>query len=163
MLITAVSISEEIVDFASRYDFEVDPEVYNLLSGLAEQQARLLEGSRAVSSTLVICGLGGELYPFQVAGVEYAVAAERAFIADQHRVGAGQRGAGGDKTCNLLRNGPYASDLVFLEPSKPVSLDDAEPFDCSRTSLRHPRELKERGYRITEGGASECCGSNGSC
>ena len=82
---------------------------------------------------------------------------------DHHRLVRGQRVAVCDKTFNLLRNGPYAGDLVFLEPSKPVSLNDAEPFDCNRTSLRHPRELKERGYRVTEGGASECCGSNGSC
>jgi SAM-dependent methyltransferase len=81
---------------------------------------------------------------------------------DHHRYERGRRVAVCDKTFNLLRRGPYAADLIFLEPSEAVSLDQAEPFDCSRTEDRHPRELKERGYRVT-GGASECCGSDAGC
>ena len=78
---------EKIADFASHYEFEVGNGVYDLLAKVTEQSKELLEGSRAAGSDFVIEGLGGELYPFQRAGVEYAVAAERCFIADQMGLG----------------------------------------------------------------------------
>lgn len=81
---------------------------------------------------------------------------------DHHRLIRGQRVAVCDKTFNLYRSGSYARDLIFLEPHNPVALKDAQSFDCSRSALRHPRELKEKGYHVAECGAS-CCGTNGSC
>ena len=82
---------------------------------------------------------------------------------DHHRFERGRRVAVCDKTFNLLRRGPYANDLIFLEPADAGDLEHAEPFDCSRTQTRHPRELKERGYRVADGGASQCRGSDSGC
>lgn len=82
---------------------------------------------------------------------------------DHHRFVRGQRVAVCDKTFRLLQNGSYAEDLIFLEPVDIPAMENAEPFDCARTSPRHPKELKESGYRVVSGGSSSCCGTNGSC
>lgn len=85
--IPSPSIIQDVQNFAKEFEFDVDPAVNELLEGLAEKQDRMQEGSRAESSDFSIEGLGGELYPFQVAGVEYAVKANRTFIADQQGLG----------------------------------------------------------------------------
>ena len=41
--------------------------------------------------------------------------------------------------------------------------DQAEAFDCARSTARHPRELKGRGVRVVEGGNSACCGPTEPC
>ena len=81
---------------------------------------------------------------------------------DGHVFERGLRTAVCDKTFNLLKTGPYAKDMVFLEPTNPVPLDEAESFDCSRTFSRHPRELKEVGYQAS-GGDSTCCSTDAGC
>ena len=87
LIIPAPHIIDDVVDFASRYDFEVEQTVYDLLSNLVENQKELLNRSKAASSDFAIDGLGGTPYPFQRAGVEYALQAERTFIADQMGLG----------------------------------------------------------------------------
>jgi len=82
---------------------------------------------------------------------------------DHHRFERRRRVAVCDKTFNLLRRGPYAPNLIFLDPAQPVPIADAVPFDCSRSPLRHPREMKDSNFRATERGSSECSGSNGQC
>jgi len=42
-----------------------------------------------------------------------------------------------------------------------VPLDEAKPFDCSRTAKRQPRETKRQEYKATTD-ASSCC-DGGSC
>lgn len=82
---------------------------------------------------------------------------------DHHRFVRGQRTAVCNKTFHLLQNGPYADELIFLAPVDMPTMENAEPFDCARTTPRHPQELKESGYRVAGGGSSSCCGTNGSC
>lgn len=83
---------------------------------------------------------------------------------DGHRMERGRRYAVCDKTYNLYRKAPYGGDFEFIEPLEPIPLESAAPFDCSRTSLRHPRETKGLDYTTTTE-ASQCCdgGNGGAC
>jgi ubiquinone/menaquinone biosynthesis C-methylase UbiE len=82
---------------------------------------------------------------------------------DSHRMQRGKRYAVCDKTYNLYRKAPYQDFFEFVDPLVDVPLADAKPFDCSRTSLRHPKETKGQDYKATTE-ASQCCdGGNGSC
>ena len=74
---------------------------------------------------------------------------------DNHRMERGRRYAVCDKTCNIYRKAPYAEFFEFVEPLTTVPLDQAKPFDCSRTALRHPRETKGLDYNATTD-ASQC-------
>src|SRR5947208_3591460 len=80
---------------------------------------------------------------------------------DNHRMERGKRYAVCDKTYNIYRKAPYSGSFEFIEPLTPIPVDDAKPFDCSRTSLRHPRETKGQSYDVTTD-ASQCC-DGGSC
>jgi len=80
---------------------------------------------------------------------------------DNHRMERGRRYAVCDKTYNIYRKAPYSASFEFVEPLTPIPLKDAQPFDCSRTSLRHPKETKGQDYNVTTD-ASQCC-DGGSC
>ena len=61
-----------------------------------------------------------------------------------------------EKTLRLYTREPYAHDIIPVQPLTPISLAEAQPFDCSRDSVRNPRETKGLEYRATtEAGA--CC------
>jgi ubiquinone/menaquinone biosynthesis C-methylase UbiE len=80
---------------------------------------------------------------------------------DNHRMERGKRYAVCDKTYNLYRKAPYSSAFEFVEPLEPIPLEEAKPFDCSRTALRHPKETKGQNYHVTSE-ASQCC-DGGAC
>ena len=81
---------------------------------------------------------------------------------DNHRMARGQRYAVCDKTYNLYRKAPYQESFEFVDPIVDVPLSDAKPFDCSRTSLRHPKETKGQEYNVTSAPNNQCC-DGGSC
>ena len=81
---------------------------------------------------------------------------------DNHRMERGVRYAVCDKTYNLYRKAPYAEFFEVVEPLNPIPLEQAQPFDCSRTSLRHPRETKGLDYKLTTD-ASQCCDGGNCC
>ncbi|MFN2477423.1 MAG: methyltransferase domain-containing protein [Chthoniobacterales bacterium] len=81
---------------------------------------------------------------------------------DNHRMERGKRYAVCNKTYNIYRKAPYADSFEFIEPLTPVPLEEAKPFDCSRTALRHPRETKGMDYNATIE-ASQCCDGGSSC
>ena len=81
---------------------------------------------------------------------------------DGHRMARGKRYAVCDKTYRILSKEPYRSSFDFVEPHEPVALESAEPFDCSRTSLRHPRETKGLDYDATTE-AAVCCEPGDCC
>ena len=81
---------------------------------------------------------------------------------DGHRMQRGLRYAVCDKTYNLYKKAPYEGFFDFLEPLSEVTLSEAIPFDCSRTTLRHPKETKGHDYKATRQGDSQCC-DGGSC
>ncbi|MGC1480494.1 MAG: methyltransferase domain-containing protein [Chthoniobacterales bacterium] len=80
---------------------------------------------------------------------------------DGHRMERGIRYAVCDKTYNLYKKAPYGEYFDFVDPREEIAMADAEPFDCSRTALRHPRETKGLEYDVTTD-AAECC-DGGSC
>ncbi|MFZ1217955.1 MAG: methyltransferase domain-containing protein [Chthoniobacterales bacterium] len=81
---------------------------------------------------------------------------------DNHRMERGRRYAVCDKTYNLYRKAPYQDSFEFVEPIVELPLAEAKPFDCSRTSLRHPKETKGQDYKVTTDANSQCC-DGGSC
>ncbi len=80
---------------------------------------------------------------------------------DGHRMRRGERYAVCDKTFNLYQREPYRSSFEFVEPLVEVPLEAAQPFDCSRTALRHPRETKGQDYQVTT--EAEACCAPGNC
>lgn len=81
---------------------------------------------------------------------------------DGHRMERGRRYAVCDKTFQLYRQEPYCDLFHFVEPLEDIPLDQAEPFDCSRTVLRHPKETKGEDYDVTTE-AVACCEPGGEC
>jgi arsenite methyltransferase len=81
---------------------------------------------------------------------------------DNHRMERGKRYAVCDKTYNLYKKAPYHDFFEFVDPIVDVPLSEARPFDCSRTSLRHPKESKGQDYNATTEANSKCC-DGGSC
>ncbi len=81
---------------------------------------------------------------------------------DNHRMERGIRYAVCDKTYNLYRKAPYAEFFEFIEPLTEIPLGEAQPFDCTRTAIRHAKETKGQDYKAnTE--ASACCDGGGCC
>src|SRR5437899_615744 len=75
---------------------------------------------------------------------------------DNHRMERGKRYAVCDKTYNLYKKPPYREFFEFVDPIVDVPLAEAKPFDCSRTSLRHPKETKGLDYSATTEANSKC-------
>ncbi len=80
----------ELDRFLAGHGTWVDPEALVLLQEVREQHARsegLVALSAATDAPLQVAGLGGELKPFQRAGVSYLLAQRRAFLADEQGLG----------------------------------------------------------------------------
>jgi SWI/SNF-related matrix-associated actin-dependent regulator 1 of chromatin subfamily A len=80
----------ELDSFLARHGSWVAPEALAQLQEIREQHARaagLVELSAAGDAALQIPGLGGELKPFQRAGVSYLLSQRRAFLADEQGLG----------------------------------------------------------------------------
>jgi arsenite methyltransferase len=80
---------------------------------------------------------------------------------DNHRMERGNRYAVCDKTYNLYKKAPYRDYFEFVDPIVDVPLEEAKPFDCSRTSLRHPKETKGQDYDVTTEANNKCCDGAG--
>jgi len=81
---------------------------------------------------------------------------------DGHSMERGVRYAVCDKTYNLYKKAPYGDCFEFLDPLNDIPLAEAKPFDCTRTSRRHPKETKGQDYKATTAANSQCC-DGGSC
>jgi|CXWL01.1.fsa_nt_gi SAM-dependent methyltransferase len=81
---------------------------------------------------------------------------------DGHRMERGKRYAVCAKTFEIYRREPYAEHFAFVEPRVQVEPAEAKPFDCSHTTLRHPRESKGLDYDLTTD-ATACCAPGGDC
>jgi SWI/SNF-related matrix-associated actin-dependent regulator 1 of chromatin subfamily A len=80
----------ELDSFLAAHGTWVAPEALALLQDVREQHARaagLVELSAATDASLEVPGLGGELKPFQRAGVSYLLTQRRAFLADEQGLG----------------------------------------------------------------------------
>ena len=81
---------------------------------------------------------------------------------DNHRMERGVRYAVCDKTYNLYRKEPYRAFFEFVDPRDEIPLEEAKPFDCLRTTRRHPKETKGYDYVVTTE-ASTCCDGGACC
>jgi SWI/SNF-related matrix-associated actin-dependent regulator of chromatin subfamily A-like protein 1 len=80
----------QLDDFLDDGEVWVAPQALLLLQEIREQHARaagLVALSAATDASLEIDGLGGELKPFQRAGVSYVLERRRAFLADEQGLG----------------------------------------------------------------------------
>jgi ubiquinone/menaquinone biosynthesis C-methylase UbiE len=82
---------------------------------------------------------------------------------DGHVLERGKRMAVCDKTFQLYKDQPYAEDIIAVQPMEPISLEEASPFDCKRTSFRHPRETKGSDYTVNEESSRSCCEPENGC
>ncbi len=82
---------------------------------------------------------------------------------DGHVYYRGERMAVCDKTFRLLQKSPYKDCFIFIEPRRPVPLEEAVPFDCSRPVFRHPRETKGQSYDVTTEAHSTCTEGDSCC
>ncbi len=80
----------ELDRFLAAHGTWVDPEALGLLQEVREQHAQaegLVALSAGTDAELEVPGLGGELKPFQRAGVNYLLTQRRAFLADEQGLG----------------------------------------------------------------------------
>jgi arsenite methyltransferase len=82
---------------------------------------------------------------------------------DNHRMERGVRYAVCDKTYNLYKKAPYHEFFEFVDPLVDVPLAEAKPFDCSRTTIRHPKETKGHDYDVTTEASNKCCDGGNCC
>ncbi|WP_411828094.1 methyltransferase domain-containing protein [Luteolibacter sp. AS25] len=81
---------------------------------------------------------------------------------DGHAMERGERYAVCEKAYNLYKKAPYAEFFTFIEPHTEIPIDEAIPFDCSRTPIRSARETKGLEYDLTTE-ASNCCEPGTDC
>ena len=78
---------EDCLRWAEIFSIPVHPEVAKEGESVKEQLDTLREASRATDADIEVAGLQAELFPYQKAGIKYAVEAERCFIADEMGLG----------------------------------------------------------------------------
>jgi superfamily II DNA or RNA helicase len=81
---------EQLDEFLAERAVWVAPRALELLQQVREEHARaagLVQRSSAREGSLTVAGLGGELKPFQRAGVAYALERRRTFLADEQGLG----------------------------------------------------------------------------
>ncbi len=81
---------QELDRFLLEHEVWVESEALALLQEIREQHAHaagLVALSAATDASLDVPGLGGELKPFQRAGVSYLLSQRRAFLADEQGLG----------------------------------------------------------------------------
>jgi len=78
---------------------------------------------------------------------------------DGHVLHRGQRMAVCDKTFKLMTDpqGPYAGQMLAIEPKMPVAEAEARAFDCKHAAVRDPRQTKGFDYRETRASESSAC------
>ena len=82
---------------------------------------------------------------------------------DGHVFRRGERTAVCRKTFELLNRAPYADHVLPVRPLVEVAAEDAPPFGCDGTTLRHPRETKEGVIREDVAPGTSACDPSGSC
>lgn len=75
---------------------------------------------------------------------------------DGHILERGARTAVCDKTFQLYKREPYASQIIAVEPIEIIELEIAKEFDCRRTLKRSPRETKGLEYDLTDLSGAVC-------
>ncbi|MDQ3130124.1 MAG: methyltransferase domain-containing protein [Acidobacteriota bacterium] len=128
-----------------------------------EKPWRIVEGIEFRSITIVAYkGKQGACFERNQA-VIYKGPWKKVIDDDGHVLERGQRMAVCDKTFQIYRKEPYASNIFAVEPIENINLEDAKEFDCRRTAKRHPRETKGLEYNLTDLSGAECCEPGENC
>jgi arsenite methyltransferase len=80
---------------------------------------------------------------------------------DGHTLIRGQSMAVCKKTFRIYTSAPYSAEIIAVPPRDALDPASASAFDCSRDTVRHPRETKGLEYRATSAGNGNCCGPDG--
>ncbi len=78
---------EPLLRFIAENGFDFSAALVERAQEIAGEHAERVEASRAEDAEIEVEGLGGELRPFQRAGVAYALRARRTYIADEQGLG----------------------------------------------------------------------------
>ncbi len=78
---------------------------------------------------------------------------------DGHTYLRGEKMAVCDKTYQILTNptSPYSEEVIGLEPSDVIPLEEATEFTCKKNAIRQARELKGADSNQTDSGKTSCC------
>ncbi len=84
---------------------------------------------------------------------------------DGHTLQRGERSAVCEKTYNLYLDpaGPYAGQLIGIEPAELPSLDEAADMSCAGVTWRDPKVSKGGKQCMPGSGGGDCCGAGGKC
>ncbi len=182
-----IAISDVVSDEEVPGDLKKDPDLWSGCVSGAFQERELLGGLESVG----FYGIAVEQWaeePFRVVrGIEFravTITARRgkegpcfegnqAVIYrgpwkqveddDHHVLRRGERTAVCDKTYCILTSPPYAADVIPVPPRVGVPDEERRPFDCSRSTSRHPRESKGEAYTETTEGDATCCPPGNCC
>lgn len=83
----SLEVIEPLLDFIIENDFGIDRTLVDEMYRVVTEHEQQMVASHADDADIEIEGLGGELRPFQKAGVAYALRSKRTFIADQMGLG----------------------------------------------------------------------------
>lgn len=78
---------EPLVSFIVRHRLDFSPGLVELVDEVGREREERIEASRAADAKVEVEDLGGDLRPFQRAGVAYALRTRRTLIADQMGLG----------------------------------------------------------------------------
>ena len=82
-----ITSADEVIEWGETFRVSVEAAVRQEASEIRQSLDTILEASRSTDAKVDIPGLVGELFPYQRAGVAYAVATRRCFIADEMGLG----------------------------------------------------------------------------
>lgn len=80
-------VAESLKTWGEKWAFTWEPEAEKTIQRLITEAQQLFEASTKEAGTLHLEGFGVTPYPFQRAGIEYALKAKRTFIADEMGLG----------------------------------------------------------------------------
>jgi arsenite methyltransferase len=178
-------ISDIVADEAVPDHLKNDPELWSgCVSGALEQNEFLRAFEQAGFYGIEI--LKRDTVPWRtVEGIEFRSITVRAFKGKQgacldcnqaviyrgpwrkvedddgHTLTRGQPMAVCEKTFRIYSSAPYSDEILPVPPLEAVAPESAPGFDCSRDTVRHPRETKGLEYRTTTNGSATCCGPDG--
>jgi SAM-dependent methyltransferase len=181
-----IAISDIVSDERVPQELQGDPELWSgCISGAFHEEELLRELEAAGFYGIAIAEWAAE--PFRtVQGIEFRSVTVTAYKGkegpcfeanqavvyrgpwkqveddDGHVLRRGERVAVCAKTFDILTAGPYAGQVVPIEPLESIPEAERGLFDCSRTHQRHPRETKGLEYDATTEAAA-CCDPNSSC
>lgn len=78
---------EASIDFALEWNYTIPPDVHAKMEQILDTMTKTIELSHAADTDFHVEGLGGEMFPFQRAGVQYAAQVGNVLIADEMGLG----------------------------------------------------------------------------